>query len=205
MTTPHQGPLQGSGAYMLKMPGDWYKASSADIVDDVRVGKDCSFWFGVVARGDIAPIILGERVNVQDLAVLHVDPGVPMTIEDDVSIAHHACVHGSRVGRGTLIGIGAMILGGSVIGEECIIGAGALVPENRVIPPRSLVVGIPGKVVRRVSDDEAAHAYWRAKNYMENAHRWYQRGSGVPLPHEAMDTGPGAMTPGAHLRDANQS
>lgn len=190
-----------SSAFMQLMPGGWYQASSADIVDDVRPGKDANFWFGVVARGDIAPITVGDRTNVQDLACLHVDPGIPMVIGNDVSIAHHACVHCSEVGDGTLIGIGAILLGGSRIGKECIIGAGALVPENREIPDRSLILGVPGKVVRQVTDEEAEHAYWRARNYAENAQRWYQKGSGVVTGEAALDTGPGGMTPGSHIRD----
>jgi carbonic anhydrase/acetyltransferase-like protein (isoleucine patch superfamily) len=181
-----------------KMPSGWYRASNAIVVDDVRVGADSNFWFGVVARGDIAPIIIGERTNVQDLACLHVDPGVPLNIGNDVSIAHHAVVHCCEVGDGSLIGMHAIILGGSRIGAGCIIAAGALVPENRDIPPRSLVIGMPGKVIRQVTDEEYQHNLWRAKAYVANAKRWHETGSGIPdTPH---DSGPGNVTPGAHLR-----
>lgn len=184
--------------YVEKMTGGWYRASNAVVVDDVRVGADSSFWFGVVARGDIAPIIVGERTNIQDLACLHVDPGVTLKIGNDVSIAHHAVVHCSEVGDACLIGMHAIILGGVRIGEGSIIAAGALVPENRDIPPRSLVMGMPGKVVRQVTDEEYQHNLWRARAYVENARRWYLKGTGIP--ETPMDSGPGKMTPGAHLR-----
>ncbi len=183
--------------FLELMPGGWYRASNAIVVDDVRVGKDSNFWFGTVARGDIAPIIIGERTNIQDLACLHVDPNVPLEIGDDVSIAHHAIVHCSSVGNATLIGMHAIIMGGVQIGEGSIIAAGALVPENKVIPARSLVMGLPGKVVREVSEEEYQHNLWRARSYVKNAQRWHQTGSGIP--DQPMDSGPGDLTPGQHL------
>ena len=190
--------ISAPNAFFEKMPGGWYRASTAVVADDVTVGKDSNFWFGVVARGDIAPIIVGERTNIQDLAVLHVDPSVTLRIGNDVSIAHHAVVHCSEVGDACLIGMHAIILGGAWLGEGCIVAAGALVPENRDIPPRSLVLGVPGKVARQVTDEEYQHNLWRAQSYVANAKRWHERGSGIPdTPH---DSGPGKMTPGAHLR-----
>lgn len=187
-TNPYNKP------YIERMAGGWYKASTSVVVDNVTVGEDSSFWFGVVARGDIAPIVVGKRTNVQDLACLHVDPNLTLTIGDDVSIAHHAVVHCALVGNAVLIGMHAIVLGGCVIGEGSIIGAGALVPENRIVPPRSLVLGMPGKVVRQVSDEEYQHALWRAQAYVNNARRWHQTGSGIP--DKPMDTGPGGTTPG---------
>jgi len=184
-------------AYMELMKGGWYKASNSVVVDDCQIGKDSNFWFGTVARGDIAPIIVGERTNIQDLACLHVDPNVALEIGDDVSIAHHAIVHCSKVGNACLIGMHAIVMGGVQLGEGCIIAAGALVPENKVIPPRSLVMGLPGKIVREVTDEEYQHNLWRAQAYVANAKRWHERGSGIPdSPH---DSGPGGMTPGQHL------
>ncbi|NUQ34712.1 MAG: gamma carbonic anhydrase family protein [Planctomycetaceae bacterium] len=171
------------------MPGGWYKASNAIVCDDVTIGEDSSFWFGVVARGDIAPIIIGKRTNVQDLACLHVDPARALRIGDDVSIAHHAVVHCDIVGNACLIGMHAIILGGAKIGEGSVIAAGALVPEGREIPPRSLVMGIPGKVVRQVTAAEYESNLWRARSYVENARRWHQTGSGVPAKPLNPDTG----------------
>ena len=162
------------------MHGGWYMSSTAVVADDVEVGEESSFWFGVVARGDIAPITIGKRTNVQDLACLHVDPNRPMSIGDDVSIAHHAVVHCDEVSNACLIGMHAVILAGAKIGEGCIIGAGAIVPENRVIPPRSLVLGVPGKIIRQVTDEEYELNIQRAKSYVENAQRWYQNGTGIP-------------------------
>ncbi len=162
------------------MPGGWYKASNAIVVDRVAVGEGSSIWFGCVLRGDIAPIRIGKFTNVQDLACVHIDPEEENVIGDYVSVAHHALVHGREVGDCTLIGMHAIIMGGSIIGEGCIIAAGAMVTENKVIPPRSLVMGMPGKVVRQVTDAEYENNKWRAMTYYDNAQRWCERNSGVP-------------------------
>ena len=165
--------------YFELMPGGWYCASNAIVADAVTLGKDSSLWFGVVARGDMAPIVVGERTNVQDIACLHVDPGIVMTIGNDVSIAHHATVHCRSVGDACLIGMHAVLLGGAVIGEGCVIAAGAIIKENAVIPPRSLVVGVPGRIARDVTDAEYAANLYRATHYVETARSWYLRGTGI--------------------------
>ena len=187
MTNPRQ--LSNAEPLMLLMPGGWYKAANAVVVDNVTVGEGSSVWFGCVIRGDIAPIIIGAYTNIQDLACVHMDPEKPNRIGNHVSVAHHALCHGDEVGDNCLIGMHAVLMGGSKIGEGCIIGAGAIVTENKVIPSRSLVMGIPGKVVRRVTEQEVEHAKWRAQTYFENAKRWYTRNSGVP-------DGPLGMGPG---------
>lgn len=171
------------------MPGGWHKASNAIVVDRVSVGEGSSIWFGCVLRGDIAPIKIGKYTNIQDLACVHIDPEEENEIGDYVSVAHHALVHGRSVGDCTLIGMHAIIMGGSVIGEGCIIAAGAMVTEGKVIPPRSLVMGMPGKIVRQVTDEEYEHNKWRAMTYFHNAQRWYQRNSGVP--DQPLGRGPG--------------
>lgn len=174
---------------MLKMPGNWFKAANAIVVDRVTVGEGSSIWFGCVLRGDIAPIRIGRMTNVQDLACVHVDPEEENVIGDYVSIAHHAIVHGRKVGDCTLIGMHAIVMGGSEIGEGCIIAAGAMVTEGKIIPPRSVVMGMPGKVVRQVTDEEYQHNKWRAQTYFDNATRWFERNSGVP--QKPLGRGPG--------------
>src|SRR3954452_1651579 len=124
--------------------GGFYVAHNATLTGDLRIATDASFWFNVAVRGDVAPITIGRRVNVQDAAIIHCDTGIPNIIEDDVSIGHGAIVHGKFVGRGTLIGMGAIVLSESTIGEQCLIAAGAVVSPKVTIPDRSVVMGIPG-------------------------------------------------------------
>lgn len=135
---------------------DFYQAANATVVGNVTIAPGVNIWYGCVIRGDVDSITLGKNVNIQDLTMIHCDPGFPNELEEGVVVGHSAIIHGSKVGRGTLIGMGATLLGRCVIGEECIIAARALIPEGVVIPPRSLVMGVPGKVVRQVTDDEAA-------------------------------------------------
>jgi carbonic anhydrase/acetyltransferase-like protein (isoleucine patch superfamily) len=154
---------------LSRTSANYFVADNATLVGDVTVGEECSFWFNVVVRGDVAPIVIGRRVNVQDATVIHVDSGVPNVIEDDVSIGHRAIVHGKRVGRGALIGMGAIVLSGSVIGEECLIAAGAVVPPNASIPARSVVMGVPGKIVRQVTDKDLAYMRMISGAYLDLA------------------------------------
>ena len=165
---------------MHLMPGGWFKASNAIVVDRVTVGEGSNIWFGCVLRGDIAPIVIGRFTNVQDLSCVHIDPEIPNVIGHYVTIAHHACVHGAEVGDDCLIGMGAILLAGSRIGAGSIIAAGSVVTEGKVIPPRSVVMGTPGKVVRQATDAEVAGNRERALGYAALARQWYERNSGVP-------------------------
>src|SRR5215510_8393005 len=121
---------------------DWFGATStvafvaynATVTGDVRLGAESSLWFGAIVRGDVAPVTMGERVNVQDGAVVHCDTGFANVIEDDVTIGHRAVIHGERVGRGTLVGMGAVLLGHTDVGEECLIAGGAVVPPGLKVP-----------------------------------------------------------------------
>src|SRR5687768_18570319 len=115
---------------VAKFPTGFFAAHNATVVGDVRVGELTSFWFNTVARGDVAPLTIGRRVNVQDGAILHCDTDVPNTIEDDISIGHGAIVHGIHVGHGSLVGMGAILLSRTNVGSECLIGAGAAVPPG---------------------------------------------------------------------------
>lgn len=134
--------------------GEAFVAENAAVMGDVTLGIGASVWFGCVLRGDDAAIRIGDRTNIQDLTMVHPDPGVPYEIGEDITVGHRAILHGKVIGDRCLIGMGAILLSGSVIGQECIIGAGAVIPEGRIIPPRSLVLGMPGKIVRQVTDED---------------------------------------------------
>ncbi len=149
------------------LPGGAYAATNAVITGDVDLGEDVGIWFGCVVRGDDAPLTIGPRTNVQDLTMIHADPGVPNVIGEDVTVGHRCVLHGVEIGDRTLIGMGAILLAGSKIGEESIIAAGAVAKENAVVPPRSLVVGVPGRVVREVTDDEVETHRRGAARYVE--------------------------------------
>jgi carbonic anhydrase/acetyltransferase-like protein (isoleucine patch superfamily) len=154
---------------MQLVDGSWYLAEGAVVTGDVRMGKDVNVWFGSVVRGDDACIAIGEGTNIQDGTIVHADVEEPNTIGRFVTIGHRAILHGSRVGDHCLIGMGAILMGGCQIGELCLIAAGALVLENAVIPPRSLVVGVPGKVRRPITDAEEEDLRWRASHYIQRA------------------------------------
>lgn len=146
-----------------------YLADSCTVLGDVLIGADSSVWFGAVVRGDVAPIRIGRRVNVQDLVVIHCDSGVPQEIEDDVTMGHSAIVHGALVGAGSLVGMGAKLLGRSRVGRECLIAAGAVVAPGMVVPDRKVVMGVPGRVVRDVNDDDLKYMRWLPAHYADLA------------------------------------
>ena len=152
--------------------GNHYVASDATLVGSVVLEDAASVWFGVVIRADNEPIVIGARSNIQDGSVLHTDAGIPMLIGPDVTVGHQVMLHGCTIGEGSLIGIKAVILNPAVIGKDCLIGACALVPEGKVIPDRSLVMGIPGKVVRMLTDAEVANNRAAAAHYVANARRY---------------------------------
>ncbi|MBA4040551.1 MAG: gamma carbonic anhydrase family protein [Sphingobium sp.] len=144
---------------LLDPEGVWI-APSADVIGDVRLGAHASVWFGAVIRGDNTPIIVGARSNVQEGAMLHSDPGAPLTIGEACTIGHHAILHGCTVEDLVLIGMGAIVLNRALIGTGSIVGAGALVTEGKVFPPNSLIVGSPARIARTL--DETAQAMLRA-------------------------------------------
>lgn len=140
----------------ISKDGSVYLADTARVVGDVRLGAGVNVWYGAVIRGDVAPITIGERTNVQDNAVIHCDHLYANAIGSDVIIGHGAIVHGEHIGDNTLIGMGAKVLGRTHIGSGCVIGAGAVVPPGMRVPDGSVVVGVPGKVVRGVNDADRA-------------------------------------------------
>jgi len=135
----------------------------------VDLGDEVNVWPAAVLRGDCDLIQVGARTNLQDNCVVHNEPGIPAVIGQDCVIGHQACVHGCTVGNRCLVGIHATILTGASIGDECVIGAGALVPEGKIIPPRSLVLGVPGRVVRQITDEEVKKILWAVAEYLEMA------------------------------------
>ncbi len=147
-------------------------APNASIIGQVFLAAHSSVWFHAVLRGDNEPITVGERSNIQESAVLHVDPGYALTIGNDVTVGHQAMLHGCQVGHGSLIGIQAIVLNGAIIGESCLIGAGSLISEGKVIPPRSLVMGTPGKVVRELTDQEVAGLFNSAAAYVQRSEQF---------------------------------
>ncbi len=158
-------------ARMLRV-GKAFVADTATVTANVTLGEDTGIWYGVAIRGDDAPISIGARTNIQDNAVVHVDPDAPNIIGADCTIGHGALVHGVEVADYVLIGMGAILLGGCKIGEGAVIGAGAVVLENTEIPPFSLVVGSPGKVIRTFDAwERTSHAIRHSQHYVEQARK----------------------------------
>ena len=148
-----------------------YVADTARVTGDVRLGDGVSVWYGAVIRGDVAPIVIGDRSNVQDNAVIHCDHRYANVIGRDVIIGHGAIVHGESIGDNTLIGMGATVLGRTRIGGGCVIGAGALVPPGLEVPDGTVVMGVPGKVVREVNDADRAYLAKLPEHYRRLAQR----------------------------------
>ncbi len=148
--------------------GAWV-APSADVIGDVRLGRNASVWFGAVIRADNTPILIGEESNVQDGAVGHSDPGAPLTIGARVTVGHQAILHGCTIGDGALIGMGARVLNGAVIGANSLVGAGALVTEGKQFEPGMLIVGSPARVVRALTEAEIAALALSAAHYAHKA------------------------------------
>ncbi len=154
-----------------------YVQATAQVIGDVQIGAGASVWFHTVLRGDVFPIRIGARTNVQDNSTVHVATGRYATVlGEDVTVGHNVVLHGCTVGDRCLIGIGAIVLDGTTIGEDCLIGAGALLTPGTAIPPGQLVLGSPAKVVRPLRDAERAHIARSAQNYVLAAERYRQLG-----------------------------
>ena len=147
-------------------PEAWV-ASNASIIGKVKLEKNSSIWFNAVLRGDIELIKIGEGSNIQDGSVLHTDPGYPLTVGKRVTVGHMVMLHGCQISDDSLIGIGSIILNNAKIGKNCIIGANSLITENKVIPDNSLVVGSPGRVLRKVTDEEIKAVLENGKHYVD--------------------------------------
>src|SRR5690242_15097705 len=158
----------------VRAEGDDFVADTAVVIGHVLLRANASIWFNAVIRGDNELITIGENSNVQDGAVLHTDPGSPLTIGSHVTVGHKAMLHGCTIGDNSLIGINAVVLNGAKIGRNCLIGANALVTEGKEIPDGSLVLGSPGKVVRELTAEQIEGLHRSAAHYVENARRFKQ-------------------------------
>jgi carbonic anhydrase/acetyltransferase-like protein (isoleucine patch superfamily) len=147
--------IKALGERVPRIAPDVFIAENAVVVGDVEIREGASVWYGAVLRGDVGSIRIGARTNVQDLAIIHMTGGLSNSeIAEDVTIGHGAILHGGKIGRGALIGMGSVVLDNADIGEEAIVAAGSVVPPNMKVPPRVLVRGIPAKVVRELTEEE---------------------------------------------------
>lgn len=137
-----------------KIASSVFLADFTTVTGDVTIGEESSIWFNTVIRGDVAPTVIGKRVNVQDNSVLHQSPNNPLILEDDVTVGHQVILHSSIIRKGALIGMGSIVLDGAEIGEGAFIGAGSLVPQGKKIPPNTLAFGRPAKVIRELTDED---------------------------------------------------
>lgn len=157
------------GGHTPSLPedGDFWIAPGAHVIGNVRLGSAVSIWFGAILRGDNEPINIGAGTNLQEQTVIHTDPGFPCSIGENCTIGHKAMLHGCCIGAGSLVGMGATVLNGARIGMGCLIGAGALITEGKEIPDGSLVMGMPGKVVRETTIEQKAANLASAAHYQE--------------------------------------
>ena len=159
-----------------KLPpaGEYFVAPDAAVIGRVELARGVSIWFGAVLRGDNEPIVIGEDSNIQDNAVLHTDWGYPLRVGRGVVVGHGVILHGCTIDDRVLVGMGATVMNGARIGAGSVIAAGALIPEGREIPPRSLVVGMPGRVRRTLDEEEAAVLLAGAREYREKFPRYLE-------------------------------
>ncbi|RAL22827.1 gamma carbonic anhydrase family protein [Lujinxingia litoralis] len=169
MTSPRLIDFEGT---FPRLEPSVFVAPGAKVIGEVSLGGDSSVWYNAVVRGDVCPITIGARTNLQDLAMVHVTGGKFATvIGDDVTVGHRAVIHGCTIGDRVLVGMGAIILDGAVIEDECIIAAGALVTPGTRVPGGSMVMGAPGKVVRPLTQAERADLLRSAAHYVQMARR----------------------------------
>ncbi|MDH6168219.1 carbonic anhydrase/acetyltransferase-like protein (isoleucine patch superfamily) [Variovorax boronicumulans] len=156
-------PQLGTGAWV---------ADSAEVIGNVKLGENASIWFGAVLRGDNETMTIGRNSNVQDMSMLHSDPGSPLTVGENVTIGHQVMLHGCTIGDNSLIGIQAVVLNNAKIGRNSIVGAGSVVTEGKEFPDNSLIFGSPAKVMRTISDEDAARLRHGSEHYVQNAVRY---------------------------------
>lgn len=146
-----------------------YVAEGAKLIGEVEVGPESGIWFNAVLRGDLAPIRIGAKVNLQDGCIGHVNRDQPLLVADEVSVGHGAILHGCSIGKGSLVGMGAILLNGSELGEMTLLAAGSLVPEGRRLPAYTLCVGSPAKPLRELTDADLARMRRTTLDYIEKA------------------------------------
>lgn len=165
MLLPYKGIMPTIG-------GEVFIAEGAKVIGDVSIGQQSTIWYNAVLRGDLAPIQIGDRCNIQDGVVGHVNARQPLILADEVSVGHAAIIHGCVIGRGSLIGMGAIVLNGAEIGEYALIGAGAVITENKKIPPYTLSLGTPAKVVRELTEDDLARMKRTMESYVTKGYEY---------------------------------
>ena len=178
------------GARRPRIASTAWLAPGTVLAGDVAIGADSSLWYGAVLRGDFSRIVIGERTNLQDGVVVHVDDASPTVVGDDVSVGHRAVLHGCEIGDGALVGMGATVMSGAVVGAGAMVAAGALVTPGKVVPPGVLAAGVPAKVVRDLTDAEKAHLVHNAAHYLELAallRTMLSRYADTPAPSEESD------------------
>ena len=153
-----------------------FMAGNATVIGDVTVGKQVGIWFGAVIRADKDRIVIGDRSNIQDNCVVHTSKGFPVTIGNDVSVGHGAILHGCTIGNQVLVGMGAVIINGAQVGDGSIIGAGSVITEGKVIPANSVVMGVPGKIVKQADPDQLQHILNNAASYVDLAGEYGHHG-----------------------------
>jgi len=159
-------PLIPYKGVMPRVAEDVFIAEGALVIGDVTIGPGSSIWYNTVIRGDIAPITIGRECNIQDNSTVHVAPGAPTVIGNGVSVGHNAVIHGCTLEDGALVAIHAVVLTGAVVGAGSMVGAGAVVGEGKTIPPRSLALGVPARVVRELTDDDLARMAQTTRHYV---------------------------------------
>jgi len=158
--------------HVPKVAKSAFIADSAKVIGDVTIGEESSIWFHVVLRGDEGEIKIGDRTSIQDNTVCHLYEGYPLIVGNDVTVGHNAIIHGCTIKDGALIGMGATVLDGAIIGENSIIGANSLIPSGKEIPPNSLVLGSPGKVIREINDKDHELLRESIDGYVKNAREY---------------------------------
>lgn len=156
--------------YVPQLGHSVFVAEGARVIGNVEIGECSSVWYNTVIRGDMAPIRIGKSCNIQDLCMIHVNQGQPVTLEDEVTVGHGVILHSCTIKRGSLIGMGAIVMSGSVINEETIVAAGSLIPEHKVFPPRVLLMGSPARVARELTETEILSLHQTAERYTLKAH-----------------------------------
>ncbi len=151
-----------------------FVANSADVIGRVTVANHVNLWFGVVVRGDVDTITIGENTNIQDQSMLHVSSGYPLVIGKNVTLGHKVTAHGCTIGDYCLIGMGSIILDGAIIGEHSLVAAGSLIPPGKQYPPRSFIMGSPAKVIRELTDEEVEKYGNHYKVYLEEKNQYLE-------------------------------
>lgn len=163
-----------------------FLAEGSQVIGNVHIGDESSVWYNTVIRGDLAPITIGKKCNIQDLSMIHVDEGQPVSLEDEVTIGHSVILHGCTVKRASLIGMGSIIMNGAVIEEESMVAAGSLITENKTFPPRVLIMGSPAKVIRELTPEEITSLHQAARRYAQKAAEHHENKEIHPSTHTAL-------------------